>query len=78
MKKIIAVVIISFLANWSFSQNKDGRPNVILIYSDDQGYADLGIYGSEDLETPHLDKLAKSGSYIHHVLLRLYPILRVL
>lgn len=62
MKKVIAVVIISFLANLGFSQNKDERPNVILIYSDDQGYADLGIYGSADLETPHLDKLAKSGT----------------
>lgn len=37
------------------------RPNVIFIYSDDQGYADLGIYGSDDLHTPHLDSLAQAG-----------------
>jgi arylsulfatase A len=37
------------------------RPNVIVIYSDDQGAADLNIYGSKDLQTPNLDRLAKSG-----------------
>ena len=37
------------------------KPNVIVIYSDDQGTVDLGCYGSKDLETPHLDKLAARG-----------------
>lgn len=37
------------------------RPNVLLIYSDDQGAVDLGCYGSADLETPHLDTLARRG-----------------
>jgi arylsulfatase A len=37
------------------------KPNVILIYSDDQGTLDLGCYGSQDLHTPNLDALAKSG-----------------
>lgn len=37
------------------------RPNVILIYSDDQGSLDLNCYGSDDLETPNLDQLAADG-----------------
>lgn len=37
------------------------RPNVIIIYSDDQGAIDLNCYGSNDLETPNIDKLAGSG-----------------
>lgn len=61
MKKIVVVFILFFVVNLGFSQTTDERPNVILIYSDDQGYADLGVYGSEDLHTPNLDKLAKSG-----------------
>jgi arylsulfatase A len=36
-------------------------PNVILIFADDLGYADLGIYGAEHLETPRLDALAAEG-----------------
>jgi len=37
------------------------RPNVVLIYGDDVGYADLGVYGSKLIPTPNLDKLAAGG-----------------
>jgi arylsulfatase A len=36
-------------------------PNVVLIYVDDLGYGDLGCYGSEVNDTPHIDRLAKEG-----------------
>lgn len=38
-----------------------GRPNVILIVTDDQGAADAGCYGARDIETPHIDSLAARG-----------------
>ena len=37
------------------------RPNILLIVSDDQGYADAGFQGAKDLVTPHLDRLAATG-----------------
>src|ERR1700691_3918101 len=37
------------------------KPNVIVILTDDQGTADLHIAGATDLETPHLDALARRG-----------------
>ncbi|MGM0488508.1 MAG: sulfatase-like hydrolase/transferase [Planctomycetota bacterium] len=37
------------------------RPNVVLIYTDDQGTLDANCYGAEDLDTPHIDALAKRG-----------------
>jgi arylsulfatase A-like enzyme len=37
------------------------RPNVLLIYSDDQGTIDLNCYGADDLLTPNLDTLAARG-----------------
>ena len=37
------------------------RPNVILIFSDDQGTLDINCFGSDDLYTPHLDALARRG-----------------
>ncbi|MBM3768263.1 MAG: twin-arginine translocation pathway signal protein, partial [Acidobacteria bacterium] len=37
------------------------RPNVVLFMSDDMGWADLGCYGSPDIRTPHIDRLAREG-----------------
>lgn len=38
-----------------------GRPNVVLIISDDMGYGDLSSYGAPDARTPNIDRLAKEG-----------------
>jgi arylsulfatase len=53
---------LSFLMYPTSTQNarKDDRPNIVLIMADDMGYSDLGLFGSE-INTPHLDKLAKNG-----------------
>ncbi|MBK1825540.1 sulfatase-like hydrolase/transferase [Haloferula rosea] len=37
------------------------QPNIIVIMADDLGYKDLGVYGCQDIPTPHLDKLANDG-----------------
>ncbi|HSH10066.1 MAG TPA: sulfatase-like hydrolase/transferase, partial [Oceanipulchritudo sp.] len=37
------------------------RPNVVLIYGDDVGYGDIGIYGAKMIPTPNLDRLAGEG-----------------
>ena len=37
------------------------RPNIIIILADDAGYADFGFMGSEDIQTPQIDKLASDG-----------------
>jgi arylsulfatase A len=36
-------------------------PNVIIIYTDDQGYHDLGCYGARDIPTPGIDRMAREG-----------------
>ena len=38
------------------------KPNVILIFTDDQGTIDLNCYGAKDLITPNLDRLAREGT----------------
>ena len=37
------------------------RPNVVLIITDDMGWADLGSYGATDIRTPNIDGLARDG-----------------
>ena len=37
------------------------RPNILLIFTDDQGYGDVGIHGNHDLDTPSLDALARES-----------------
>lgn len=37
------------------------KPNVVIIYSDDLGYGDVGCYGATAVKTPHIDSLAKNG-----------------
>lgn len=56
----------AFLPLLTFAQGIDKpqeqkKPNVLLIYTDDQGSLDVNIYGAKDLYTPHLDDLARRG-----------------
>ncbi|MHC4996452.1 MAG: sulfatase-like hydrolase/transferase [Planctomycetota bacterium] len=37
------------------------KPNIVLLFADDAGYADFGFQGSRQFKTPHLDRLAASG-----------------
>ncbi|MBT3751246.1 MAG: sulfatase-like hydrolase/transferase, partial [Bacteroidetes bacterium] len=64
MRKITkqsSIFIITFLLLLLGSCKNTDRPNILLIYSDDQGSIDLNCYGAEDLHTPNLDLLANNG-----------------
>ena len=41
--------------------DRQEKPNFIIIFTDDQGYNDLGCYGSPDIKTPNIDQLAAEG-----------------
>ena len=40
---------------------KNRPPNIVIIFTDDQGYADIGVYGAQGFQTPNLDRLANEG-----------------
>lgn len=52
-------VLLFLVLNYSYAQQ---RPNIIVIFTDDHGYADIGANGfAEDVKTPNIDKLAAQG-----------------
>jgi arylsulfatase A len=38
------------------------QPNIVIIFTDDQGYADVGVFGAEGFKTPNLDRMAGEGA----------------
>lgn len=60
-------LIADIPGNKSPQQEATSTPNIIFIMADDQGYTDLGCYGSQYYETPHIDKLASEGiRFLNH------------
>jgi arylsulfatase A-like enzyme len=55
-------IISNLWADTRAADSKNDKPNVIVIFTDDHGYADLGCQKSlADIKTPHIDKLAADG-----------------
>jgi arylsulfatase A len=67
----ITIKIIAFLLI-ALSLYSADKPNVLILFTDDQGTLDLNSYGAKDLQTPNLDTLAEKGvrftqAYAHTV-----------
>jgi len=61
----VAWMIAALLAEpsrLSAAQRDDSRkPNIVIVFADDQGYGDLGCFGAQGYETPNLDRMAAEG-----------------
>lgn len=61
---LMAFVLANFLAvPLAFAESAESEvpPNIVVIFTDDLGYGDLGCYGAEGYQTPHLDRMAREG-----------------
>jgi len=56
------VSIITSLMVCGVAQAAHDKPNFIIILTDDQGYNDVGSFGSPDIKTPNFDRMAREGT----------------
>lgn len=60
---IAAVGIALFVSSFAWS---DDSPNIILVFIDDMGWADLSCFGNQDAQTPNIDRMAREGIAFEH------------
>ncbi len=60
MNLLLRLAVVSLLLIAS-ARAADRPPNVVIIFTDDQGYADVGVFGAKGFTTPNLDRMAKEG-----------------
>ena len=71
-KVLIVKIILALLFIFSINIVRAKSPNVVILFTDDQGTIDANCYGSKDLITPNIDRLAETGvlftqAYAHTV-----------
>ena len=60
--KLLTAILLASLAALHAADAAKQKPNLVIIFTDDMGYADIGAYGCKDIPTPHLDRLAAEGT----------------
>lgn len=58
---MLVLVVLVAVAMPAVAQDTDPPPNFVVIFTDDQGYADVGCFGSPDIRTPRIDAMAQQG-----------------
>lgn len=61
INQICTLVFLLLLISVSAQQTKNKQPNFIIIFADDLGYGDLGVFGNPSIRTPNLDRMAYEG-----------------
>ncbi len=57
----ICSILITSCTDRDKSNIKNTPPSFIIIFTDDQGYGDLGVFGARDIATPNIDRMAREG-----------------
>lgn len=58
---VLLVMLFAAPSTAGAQDDASGPPNIVIIFTDDQGYADVGVFGAEGFTTPNLDRMAAQG-----------------
>ncbi|MCP3914710.1 MAG: sulfatase [bacterium] len=61
MRYLLALACAAAACRTTPTANPENRPNVVIVFTDDQGYGDLSSFGHPTIHTPHVDALAANG-----------------
>jgi arylsulfatase A len=61
MKKLGWITLLMLCCPICFAAQPTRLPNIVIIFTDDQGYADVGCFGAKQFATPNIDRLAAEG-----------------
>lgn len=61
LKLIFVTLIAVLIAQYTRAGERDNKPNIILVFIDDMGWADLSCFGNTDANTPNIDRMATEG-----------------
>jgi len=59
MRRLLLLGVL--LASCAPPKSAERPPNIVIILTDDQGYADVGCFGGKGIRTPNLDRMAREG-----------------
>ena len=59
---VLALVVSSFPSHVLAHDSRSDKPNIVILFADDLGYADLGCQGLKEVKSPHIDSIADNGA----------------
>jgi arylsulfatase A-like enzyme len=58
---IMICFVLTFVSATESCSESEGKSNIVVFFTDDQGYNDVGCFGSPNINTPNFDRMAQEG-----------------
>src|SRR5210317_2198396 len=59
--RLLRLWLLVLVLGGPWATARGAKPNIVLVFIDDMGWADFSCFGNEDAKTPNIDRLANEG-----------------